>query len=49
MVPVDVTVNGVEPLPSNLGQSKAGGPDGMLAQFLKEMGLDRAPSFDSTS
>jgi len=41
---VDVTVDGVESLLSNLDQSKAGGPDGTPARFLKEMAMDLAPS-----
>ena len=44
MTPVNVTVNGVESLLSNLDQSKAGGPDGLPARFLKEMATDLAPS-----
>jgi len=43
-VPVDVTVDGVESLLSNLDQSKAGGPDGIPARLLKEMAIDLAPS-----
>ena len=31
MTPVNVTVNGIESLLSNLDQSKAGGPDGLTA------------------
>ena len=43
MTPVNVTVNGVESLLSNLDQSKAGGPDGLPTRFLKEMATDLAP------
>ena len=44
MVPVDVTVNGVKTVLSNLDQSKAEGSDGIPARFLKEMAMDLAPS-----
>jgi len=44
MTPVNVTVNGVESLLSNLDPGKAGGSDGLPTRFLKEMAMDVTPS-----
>ena len=37
-------MHGVESLVSNLDPGKAGGPDGLPIQFLKEMAMDLSPS-----
>ena len=44
MTPINVTVNGVESLLSNLDKIKAGGPEGLPVQLLTEMSTDLTPS-----
>ena len=44
MRPISVAVEGVASLLANLDPSKASGPDGIPARFLKDMANDLAPS-----
>ena len=44
MRPINVAVEGVASLLANLDPSKASGPDGIPARFLKDMANDLAPS-----
>ena len=44
MRPINIAVEGVASLLVNLDSSKASGPDGIPARFLKDMANDLAPS-----